>query len=74
MEVEYFTTRSMPPNSSSAKYRHITQEDLRNAVESLDLSVLKTFICGPPPMIEKVNKNLLAIGLAQNQLIYEKWW
>ncbi|XP_047483513.1 oxidoreductase NAD-binding domain-containing protein 1-like isoform X2 [Penaeus chinensis] len=74
MEVQYFTTRSMPPKSSNAKYGHITQEDLKSAVESLDLSVLKTFICGPPPMIEKVNENLLAIGLAQNQLIYEKWW
>ncbi|XP_069986632.1 oxidoreductase NAD-binding domain-containing protein 1 isoform X4 [Penaeus vannamei] len=74
MEVEYFTTRSMPPKSSRAKYGHITQEDLKSAVEFLDLSLLKTFICGPPPMIEKVNENLLAIGLAQNQLIYEKWW
>ncbi|XP_063585195.1 oxidoreductase NAD-binding domain-containing protein 1-like [Penaeus indicus] len=74
MEVQYFTTRSMPPKSSSAKYGHITQEDLKSAVKSLNLSVLKTFICGPPPMIEKVNENLLAIGLAQNQLIFEKWW
>ncbi|XP_042866769.1 oxidoreductase NAD-binding domain-containing protein 1-like [Penaeus japonicus] len=74
VEVQYFTTRSMPPESSNVKYGRITQEDLKTAVKSLDMSLLKTFICGPPPMIEKMNENLLAVGLSQNQLIYEKWW
>lgn len=53
---------------------HITQEILKTALESLDTSSLKSFVCGPPPMIEKINEHLLACGLLQNQVIYEKWW
>ncbi|KAG7176688.1 Oxidoreductase NAD-binding domain-containing protein 1-like [Homarus americanus] len=73
-EVRYFTTREPPPDSSLVTYGHITHEVLKSSVASLDVSSLKTFICGPPPMIENINKHLLACGLLQHQILYEKWW
>ncbi|KAK8722473.1 hypothetical protein OTU49_012233, partial [Cherax quadricarinatus] len=73
--VQYFTTREQPASASSpVKYGRITQEVLKSAIDSLDTSSLKTFICGPPPMIENINQHLLSCGLLQNQIFYEKWW
>lgn len=73
-EISYFITREAPPKSSRITYGRITQETLKSALESLDTSSLKTFVCGPPPMIEEINDHLLACGLLQNQVLYEKWW
>lgn len=32
------------------------------------------FLCGPPPMIESVSAQLSSMGLAQDRILYEKWW
>ncbi|KAK4303841.1 hypothetical protein Pmani_017880 [Petrolisthes manimaculis] len=74
VEVQYFTTREPPPHPSLATHGHISLEVLQKAVNSLNTSKLKSFICGPPPMIESINQLLLQSGLTHDQIFYEKWW
>ncbi|XP_068235451.1 oxidoreductase NAD-binding domain-containing protein 1-like [Palaemon carinicauda] len=73
IEIKYFTTRKPPP-ASNVTCGHITQDNLRSALKVLDTSTLRTFVCGPPPMIENIKDNLLVCGLSRNQILYEKWW
>ena len=47
---------------------------LREFVLNLNISKLQTYICGPPPMIESVAANLSQIGIAKEDINYEKWW
>lgn len=32
------------------------------------------YLCGPPPMIEKVSSDLQRIGLSEDKILFEKWW
>ncbi|XP_062984634.1 oxidoreductase NAD-binding domain-containing protein 1 [Elgaria multicarinata webbii] len=32
------------------------------------------YICGPPPMIESISKLLENLGVAQENIFFEKWW
>lgn len=32
------------------------------------------FICGPPQMIEELNRGLLEEGISQEKIHFEKWW
>ncbi|CAL4080993.1 unnamed protein product, partial [Meganyctiphanes norvegica] len=74
MKVKYFTTRETPNENSDVIGGHITEDVLRNTLSSMDLSSLKTFVCGPPPMIEAIESSLLKCNLEHHQILYEKWW
>lgn len=32
------------------------------------------YLCGPPPMIEKVSADLQRLGLSEDKILFEKWW
>ncbi|KTF99818.1 hypothetical protein cypCar_00004507 [Cyprinus carpio] len=32
------------------------------------------YLCGPPPMIEKVSSDLKRVGLSEDKILFEKWW
>ncbi|KAI5629772.1 oxidoreductase NAD-binding domain-containing protein 1 [Silurus asotus] len=32
------------------------------------------YLCGPPPMIECVSRDLQCLGLSMDKILYEKWW
>ncbi|XP_031179054.1 oxidoreductase NAD-binding domain-containing protein 1 isoform X2 [Sander lucioperca] len=49
----------------------IADEDLRAHV---DPQRTLCFLCGPPPMIEALSKNLMDFGLPKDRILFEKWW
>ncbi len=32
------------------------------------------YLCGPPPMTEKVSSDLKRVGLSEDKILFEKWW
>ncbi|KAI1902482.1 hypothetical protein AGOR_G00045220 [Albula goreensis] len=32
------------------------------------------YLCGPPPMIESVSRQLQHLGLSRDRILFEKWW
>ena len=32
------------------------------------------YLCGPPSMIEAVERSCLEAGAAPDRIVYEKWW
>ncbi|XP_067267680.1 oxidoreductase NAD-binding domain-containing protein 1 isoform X2 [Chanodichthys erythropterus] len=49
----------------------ISEEELQRYVDS---ERTLCYLCGPPPMIEKVSSDLQRIGLPGNRILFEKWW
>lgn len=49
----------------------ISQEVLRSHI-----SPVRTlcYLCGPPPMIESVSRDLQNLGLSMDKILFEKWW
>ena len=52
----------------------ITQDALKGHLAEKDLLNTVCFICGPGPMIDSMESYLVNIGLAKDQIHYEKWW
>ena len=48
--------------------------DVVEAIQGLDHSRLRCFICGPPPMIEDIQTYLRDGGIATECIFIEKWW
>ncbi|XP_029866422.1 oxidoreductase NAD-binding domain-containing protein 1 isoform X5 [Aquila chrysaetos chrysaetos] len=48
----------------------ISEKDLEKHVSKDTL----WYICGPPPMIESISKQLSNIGVPRNCVFFEKWW
>ncbi|XP_072226479.1 oxidoreductase NAD-binding domain-containing protein 1 isoform X1 [Leuresthes tenuis] len=53
------------------KSGRITAEELQAHV---DPQRTLCYLCGPPPMIEALSKNLMDFGLPKDRIIFEKWW
>ncbi|XP_061738408.1 oxidoreductase NAD-binding domain-containing protein 1 [Nerophis ophidion] len=51
--------------------KRITAESLRPHV---DPKRTLCYLCGPPPMIEAISRTLRDLGLAQDRIVFEKWW
>ncbi|XP_061838472.1 oxidoreductase NAD-binding domain-containing protein 1 [Nerophis lumbriciformis] len=51
--------------------QRITAEELRAHV---DPERTLCYLCGPPPMIEAISRTLQDLGLAQDRIVFEKWW
>ncbi|XP_057211456.1 oxidoreductase NAD-binding domain-containing protein 1 [Triplophysa rosa] len=49
----------------------ISEEVLRPHV---DPKRTMCYLCGPPPMIEKVSADLQRLGLSEDKILFEKWW
>uniref|UniRef100_A0A673I6A7 Oxidoreductase NAD-binding domain-containing protein 1-like n=1 Tax=Sinocyclocheilus rhinocerous TaxID=307959 RepID=A0A673I6A7_9TELE len=49
----------------------ISEEELKRHV---DPEHTLCYLCGPPPMIEKVNSDLQKVGLSEDRILFEKWW
>uniref|UniRef100_A0A9J7YAJ9 Oxidoreductase NAD-binding domain containing 1 n=1 Tax=Cyprinus carpio carpio TaxID=630221 RepID=A0A9J7YAJ9_CYPCA len=49
----------------------ISEEELKRHV---DPEHTLCYLCGPPPMIEKVNSDLQKAGLSEDRILFEKWW
>ncbi|MCI4395578.1 hypothetical protein PGIGA_G00182180 [Pangasianodon gigas] len=49
----------------------ISQEVLRRHVNP---GRTLCYLCGPPPMIESVSRDLQSLGLSMDRILYEKWW
>ncbi|XP_039534926.1 oxidoreductase NAD-binding domain-containing protein 1 [Pimephales promelas] len=49
----------------------ISEEELQRYVDS---ERTLCYLCGPPPMIEKVSSDLQRIGLPEDRILFEKWW
>lgn len=49
----------------------ISQEVLRHHVNP---GRTLCYLCGPPPMIESVSRDLQNLGLPMERILYEKWW
>ncbi|XP_076069731.1 oxidoreductase NAD-binding domain-containing protein 1-like isoform X5 [Oratosquilla oratoria] len=74
VSIEYFCTRQQVSEDSGIHAGKIQLENIRQAIEELDMDNMKALICGPPPMIEAMDTQLLACGLSSSQIYYEKWW
>ncbi|XP_063042101.1 oxidoreductase NAD-binding domain-containing protein 1 [Engraulis encrasicolus] len=53
-----------------SRYGRISQEQLRPLVTERTLC----YMCGPPPMVENASDMLVAAGLSDDRIRYEKWW
>ncbi|RDD42780.1 Oxidoreductase NAD-binding domain-containing protein 1 [Trichoplax sp. H2] len=73
ISCKFFATRETCQEQEVLSHR-IDPSVLRESVLNLNISKMQTYICGPPPMIESVASNLLQIGLAEDDIKYEKWW
>ncbi|XP_026145737.1 oxidoreductase NAD-binding domain-containing protein 1 [Carassius auratus] len=49
----------------------ISEEELQRYV---DPEHTLCYLCGPPPMIEKVSSDLKKVGLLEDKILFEKWW
>lgn len=49
----------------------ISEEELQRYVDS---ERTLCYLCGPPPMIEKVSSDLQRFGLPEDRILFEKWW
>ncbi|XP_056336419.1 oxidoreductase NAD-binding domain-containing protein 1 [Danio aesculapii] len=49
----------------------ISEEELQRYV---DPERTLCYLCGPPPMIEKVSSDLQSTGLPEDRILFEKWW
>ena len=54
--------------------RRFQKDDLERAVARLDVTRLRCFICGPPPMIEDIETVLRNLGVDSGCINVEKWW
>ncbi|XP_061443248.1 oxidoreductase NAD-binding domain-containing protein 1-like isoform X2 [Rhineura floridana] len=52
------------------KEGRISADDLEQCISKDTL----WYICGPPPMIESISKLLANLGVAQDNILFEKWW
>ena len=53
----------------------ITEEEVSKAVKSLSDSMgIRSYVCGPTPLISCMEGYLRSSGLADSQINCEKWW
>ncbi|KXJ14099.1 oxidoreductase NAD-binding domain-containing protein 1 [Exaiptasia diaphana] len=52
----------------------ITKETIKTTIASLDVNNLQVYICGPQSMISFVSDSILALGISNNRIHFEKWW
>ena len=71
VRAQYFVTED---KSSLAHRRRMTSGDVSCAVSKLKQTRLQSYICGPPPMIEEVEKMLNSCGVDPGRVFAEKWW
>ncbi|KAJ6666548.1 hypothetical protein lerEdw1_020271 [Lerista edwardsae] len=60
-------------------YKHLLQllDEGRICGKELEKHISKGtlwYVCGPPPMIESISKLLENLGVAQDNVFFEKWW
>ncbi|KAJ7386687.1 Oxidoreductase NAD-binding domain-containing protein 1 [Desmophyllum pertusum] len=57
-------------------YEHgrISESRLQEVVSSLDRSQLICYICGPPPMIQRMSDILYKLNIAKDRIHFERWW
>lgn len=76
----HFVTRE--DSGDGVHGRRIVRDDLAEAIEGLrrsaasdsdQVSTPLAFVCGPPPLVRHARQELLALGLPETHLRYEKW-
>ncbi|XP_076006187.1 oxidoreductase NAD-binding domain-containing protein 1 isoform X2 [Genypterus blacodes] len=71
LHVTQQSTDTDPQLQPFLKSGRITEAALRPHV---DPQRTLCYLCGPPPMIEAASKTLMGLGLAQDRILFEKWW
>lgn len=72
VEIELFITKGLETAGKSLKCGRISPDSVNELVESyrkkFELNEIRCFVCGPPPMIDYLAKNV------NIKCEYEKWW
>eukprot|EP00667_Euglena_gracilis_P021166 EG_transcript_23105 len=71
LQCTYFVTRE-PPSSAEVHGRRLEPTDMRRAAAGLRRPLC--CLCGPPPMVDAVEAWAEAAGVAQGDVMVEKWW
>ncbi|XP_072029812.1 oxidoreductase NAD-binding domain-containing protein 1-like isoform X2 [Amphiura filiformis] len=60
--------------SNSIISHRIDGSTLEGALKNLDITSVRCYICGPPPMIASMETYLQELGVKKEQFHCEKWW
>ncbi|BDA42723.1 Oxidoreductase NAD-binding domain-containing protein 1 [Coccomyxa sp. Obi] len=78
LQVQFFATKEAERTESGKVYgRRINKDDVSAAFKALgqrNASTAKVFLCGPPSMVDDVTDQLSSLGIAKDDVKYEKWW
>lgn len=61
-------------NSAQCERGRIDESRIQEALSSLDRRRLICYICGPPPMIQRMSEILYKMDIEESSIHFEKWW
>lgn len=72
---KYFVTKEIPQGNPDTHGRRICQDDILEAVKTLNEdNEVQCYLCGPPPMIKSMLTCLNNSGVEKSFIHYEQWW